>query len=86
MKCFTFNIITCLYARDLHIYTKYDEYYGREMDEVEEREVLMDNPILVRSDINWDEIERRKASKASKALSSRRTDNPSVNVIKYETL
>lgn len=56
------------------------------MDEVEEREVLMDNPILVRSDINWDEIERRKASKASKALSARRTDNPSVNVIKYETL
>lgn len=56
------------------------------MDEVEEREVLMDNPILVRSDINWDEIERRKANKASKALSARRTDNPSVNVIKYETL
>lgn len=49
------------------------------MDAIEEREVLMDNPILVIPEINWDEIE---TPRLSKTISPRRSKG-SANNIKF---
>lgn len=53
VKCFTFNFITFLYAKDLHGDTKYDENYGMIGDDVDQRNVLAENPLIIAQSINW---------------------------------